>query len=223
MDYLPTHVAIILDGNRRWAVSKGMMKLEGHLHGAQNIKPIAEYAQEKGVQYLTLYTLSTENLQNRGSLELKKLFSLFQKLSDYLGMFREKNIRVRFIGNIEKLPENLQKTFAHIQKETASNEGMILAFAVNYGGRDEILRAIAKSQSISMTEESFSALLDTAGMPDVDLVIRTGGHLRLSNFLLWQSAYSELYFTSTMWPAFTPAEFQKALDWFAEQKRNKGK
>lgn len=222
MSDTPLHVAIILDGNRRWAVGEGLSKLEGHIHGAKNIRPVAEYALEQGVRYLTLYALSTENVKNRTTLELKKLFNLFAKLADYQDLFDTYQIRVRFLGNRDGLPPEVQKVFDDIEKKTADYDQMTLAFAVNYGGRDEILRAAQKSSELK-TENDFALYLDTAGMPDVDLLIRTGGHHRLSNFLLWQAAYSELYFTPIMWPAFSPVEFGKALTWFAEQKRNKGK
>lgn len=222
------HLAIILDGNRRWATKKGLPKLIGHTEGAKNIKRIAKTVMNKGTKYLTLYCLSTENLKNRSEKELKHLFSLFEKLTDYLGEFVENNAKVRIIGDTRKLPASTQKKLHEIVEKTKDHTDFTMILAVNYGGRDEIMRAVQKivSENIAaenITEETIRNHLDTAGVPDVDLVIRTGGDQRLSGYLPWQTTYAELYFTPTFWPAFSEKDLNTAIEWFQNQKRNKGK
>lgn len=227
-EHKPQHLAIILDGNRRWAAERGLPKLMGHTQGAKNLRTIARAAQAAGVKYLTVYALSTENLKERSPEELGHLFALFEKLVDYLGDFVKNNAQLRLLGNIDGLPAQVATNLRQVETETKNNTDFVLCLAVNYGGRDEITRAVKKiiDQKISsanITEEIIGANLDTAGMPDVDLLIRPGGHHRLSNFLSWQSTYAELYFCDVKWPAFDEAELQKALEWFAEQQRNRGK
>lgn len=227
------HIAIIMDGNRRWATERGLPKLLGHTEGAKTLKTIAKAVQKRGVPYLTLWALSTENLKERSEEELKHLFSLFKQLVDYLGDFIENNVRLKLIGNLQELPSDVRETLNNVAEETKDHTGMVLTLAINYGGRDEIVRAInklIKSPPPSrgrlegvIDEEQFSQYLDTAGLPDPDLIIRTGGHQRLSGYLPWQSTYSELYFTKTFWPAFTEEELDKAIGWFEEQQRNRGK
>ncbi len=219
------HVAIIMDGNRRWAVENGYPKVAGHTHGAKNLKGIVEEASHQDIEYLTLYALSTENVASRSELELKHLFSLFVKLIDYRDMFIENNVRFIAIGDIESLPDNVKKALGDLAYDTKDYDGLKLTLCVNYGGRDEIVRATRRLVDLGseITEESITNALDFPELPNVDLVIRTGGHQRLSNFLTWQATYAELYFTDTKWPAFDEAELQKATEWFAEQKRNKGK
>jgi undecaprenyl diphosphate synthase len=225
---VPQHVAIILDGNRRWATARGMPKILGHTEGAKNVETIGLEAIRRGVTYLTLYTLSSENLKNRGAEELTHIFSLVVQLKDHVERFRKHSVRFNTIGDLSKLPQQVQDVLTSLKEESKAFGSLTLTIAINYGGRDEIVRAARKAvagnlSSEDLTEESFSKLLDTAGMPDVDLLIRTGGHHRLSNFLPWQSTYAELYFTETMWPAFSVEEFGRALDWFAAQPRNHGK
>lgn len=227
-DHPLKHLAIILDGNRRWAVEHGLPKLIGHTEGAKNIKKIAKAVMNKGVDYLTLYCLSTENLKNRSEEELKHLFSLFEQLTNYLGEFVENNAQVRVIGDPSKLPESTQKKLQHMVEKTKDHTDFTMILAVNYGGRDEITRAVQKivAEKIPATEineATIQAHLDTADIPDVDLVIRTGGDQRLSNYLPWQSTYAELYFTPTYWPAFREEDLDAAIEWFQTQKRNKGK
>lgn len=225
---IPQHLAIILDGNRRWAAERGLPKLVGHTQGAKNLRTIAKAAQKAGVKFMTVYALSTENLKERSPEELKYLFELFGKLVDYLGDFVENNAQLRLIGNIDGIPTETATKLRAVAEATKHNTAFVLTISVNYGGRDEITRAVKKivTTGISaseITEDSISQNLDTAGIPDVDLLIRPGGHHRLSNFLSWQSTYAELYFVETKWPAFDETELQKAFDWFAEQQRNRGK
>lgn len=237
------HLAIIMDGNRRWATERGLPKLLGHTEGAKTLKTIAKTVQKRGIPYLTLWALSTENLQERSEEELKHLFSLFKQLVDYLGDFIENNVRLNLIGNLQELPSDVWKKLNNVAEKTKSHTGMVLTLAINYGGRDEILRAIKRwvdekssppargreaerseaGEVGALTESKFEKYLDTAGLPDPDLIIRTGGHQRLSGYLPWQSTYSELYFTKTYWPAFSEEELDKAIEWFQEQKRNRGK
>ncbi|MBT6254305.1 di-trans,poly-cis-decaprenylcistransferase [Candidatus Uhrbacteria bacterium] len=222
---IPKHVAIIMDGNRRWAVEKGYPKIVGHTHGAKNLKRITLESVKQGISFLTLYALSTENVANRSESELKHLFSLFVKLIDYRDLFKDNDVVFRAIGNIKGLPEAVQQTVRTLEEETKDNKSLTLTVCVNYGGRDEIVRAARKivKSGGEITEDAILSSLDFPELPDVDLVIRTGGHQRLSNFLTWQATYAELYFTDTKWPAFDEAELVKALEWFTEQKRNAGK
>lgn len=225
---IPQHLAIILDGNRRWATERGLPKLAGHTQGAKNLKTIAKAAQKAGVKFLTVYALSTENLKERSPEELKHLFELFEQLVDYLGEFIENNAQLRLIGDVHGLPQKTANNLLQVVEATKNNTAFVLNIAVNYGGRDEITRAVKKITATGIsaneiTEELIGQNLDTAGIPDVDLLIRPGGHHRLSGFLSWQSTYAELYFTDTKWPGFDEKELQKAFDWFAEQQRNRGK
>lgn len=225
---IPQHLAIILDGNRRWATERGLPKLAGHTQGAKNLKTISKAAQEAGVKYLTVYALSTENLKERSPEELKYLFELFGQLVDYLGDFTKNNAQLRLIGNIDAIPAKTATKLRKVAEETKDNTAFVLTISINYGGRDEITRAVQKIISLNIpaeavTSETISQNLDTTGIPDVDLLIRTGGHHRLSNFLSWQSTYAELYFVDTKWPAFDEKELQKAFDWFSEQQQNRGK
>lgn len=221
------HIAIILDGNRTWATERGLPKMIGHTEGAKNVEKIGEAVLAKGIPYLTLYVLSTENLKNRSAEELDHLFSLFAKIVDYLDKFLKKNVRLQLIGNIASLPEKVQASLQKTVEATKNNTALTLTLAVNYGGRDEIVRAYQKAidsgvSAAEINEEKLQSFLDTADLPDVDLVIRTGGHHRLSNYLPWQSTYAELYFTDTKWPAFSPADLDEAVTWFEKQKRHWG-
>lgn len=224
-----------MDGNRRWATERGKPKLFGHTEGAKTLKKVAKACKERNIPYMTVWALSTENLQNRSETELKHLFSLFNQLTDYLNDFFENNTKLKLIGNLSELPEKTQDKLNQVVEKTKDNDGMTLTLAVNYGGRDEIMRAFKKlmdEQSRSpllmgevstVIEEKISQYLDTHDLPDPDLIIRTGGHQRLSGFLPWQSTYSELYFTDTFWPDFDETELDKAIAWFEEQQRNRGK
>lgn len=227
-EYPLKHIAIILDGNRRWATERGLPKIVGHTEGAKNLKKIAKAVQKRGIQCLTVYALSTENLHNRSEEELKHIFSLFEQLTEYIGEFVANGSKINLIGNIAALPQKTRERLLDLQEKTKSHGKMVMTLAVNYGGRDEITRAVKKiiEEKIpveNITEEVVGLHLDEPSMPDVDLVIRTGGDQRLSNYLPWQTTYAELYFTPTHWPAFTENDFDAALDWFQNQKRNKGK
>lgn len=221
-----SHIAIIMDGNRRWAKERGLPQLIGHTEGAKTLKKIAAAVRDRNIPHLTLWALSTENLTSRSAEELNHLFSLFNQLVDYLEDFFKNDARCNLIGNITGLPAQTQKVLQEVIEKTKNNKGMTLTLAINYGGRDEILRAvnkiIAAGNQQPVTEASFSEYLDTNGIPDPDLIIRTGGHQRLSGYLPWQSTYSELYFTPTYWPAFTEEDLDTAIAWFHEQKRNHG-
>ncbi len=214
------HIALILDGNRRWAIERGLPKMMGHTEGAKNIKRIAQTALDEGIDYLTLYVLSTENLKNRSESELKHLFMLFGRILEYLGEFTKNNVRLNLIGDIAGLPEKTQKNLYETVEKTKHNTGMVLTLAANYGGRDEITRAIKRIVASGVNQES---MLDTGNIPEVDLMIRTSGHQRTSNYLPWQLAYAELYFTDVKWPAFSPEDLREAINWYTKQKRNRGK
>jgi len=222
------HIAILMDGNRRWAVENNLPKLIGHTQGGKNLKNIITACQKRDIKFLTVWALSTENLKEREPKELKHLFSLFEKLVDYLGDFNKNNVRANIIGDTSKLPISTQKKLNEIAEHTKNNTGLVFTLAVNYGGRDEIVRAIKKimnssNSSKELTEENFSNYLDTFDLPDPELIIRTGGANRLSGFMSWQSTYSELYFTKSYWPAFSEKDLDLAIDWFKQQKRNHGK
>ncbi|MBP9761078.1 MAG: di-trans,poly-cis-decaprenylcistransferase [Candidatus Magasanikbacteria bacterium] len=223
-----THLAIILDGNRRWAKSQGLPSLIGHTEGAKNIRPILEAAVDHNISFVTLYVLSTENLKERSESELSHLFLLFAKLIDYLELFTKNNARLMVVGDLSKLPAKVQETMQKVIDETKHNTGMTITLALNYGGRDEITRAVQRIvqeqiPAASIDESVMTSHLDSAHLPDVDLMIRTGGDQRLSNYLLWKNAYAELYFTPVQWPAFRAKDLDTAIEWFYTQKRNRGK
>jgi len=217
-----------MDGNRTWATAKGMPKLLGHTEGAKNLRRIAVSASEMKIPFLTMWALSTENLKNRGEKELEHLFSLASKIINYKDDFIKYNVKFNTIGDLTKLPEKVQIAMQELKENTKNHTGTVLTLAINYGGRDEIVRATKKIVESGInpneiTEESFQEYLDTKDMPDVDLMIRTSDHQRMSGWLPWQSTYAELYFPKIKWPAFSSDDLQTAVDWFHEQKRNKGK
>ena len=222
------HLAIIMDGNRRWATERKLPKFIGHTEGAKNLKTIARAVSQRGISYLTVWALSTENLKNRSEKELKHLYDLFEKIPDYLHDFIKENGRMHIIGNMQKLPKKTQDAFLHVVEKTKTHTGMVLTLAINYGGRDEITRAIQHivTDGISpelIDEALIETYLDTHNLPKPDMIIRTGGHQRLSGYLPWQSTYSELYFTPAFWPSFNEAELDTALTWFEKQQQNQGK
>ncbi|EKD44046.1 MAG: undecaprenyl pyrophosphate synthase [uncultured bacterium] len=222
------HIAIIMDGNRRWAASRSLPKVFGFNEGSKTAKKIAIATKKRGIPYLTIWGLSTENLKERGPEELSHLFSLFEKLADELEELNKEDIRIKIIGDLSKLPESTQKKLGDVEKLTANNNSLVVNLAINYGGRDELVRAFQKISNQNLkpediNEELISQNLDTAGQPDVDLMIRTGGHLRFSGYLIWQSIYAELYSTKTTWPDFSEQELDKAIEWFQQQQRNHGK
>lgn len=217
-----------MDGNRRWAVAHGLPKLIGHTKGADGAKRVVRRASDRGVQYITLWALSTENVKERGSEEVNHLFSLIGNLAEYLGELLDGGVRFRVIGDIDTIPLSAQHTLRDIMEKTKENTGIVLTLAVNYGGRDEIVRLVKKyvqsGQGAELaTEETVGRYLDTGDMPEPELIIRTGGKQRLSGFLPWQSVYSELYFTDIFWPDFDEVAFDTALEWYASVERNFGK
>jgi len=225
MDNLPKHIAIIPDGNRRWAKKKGLPTFEGHRFAAENtlLKLVDKLLQLK-IKYFTFWALSTENLLKRSSKEIKNLFSLMEYFLRQKGEeLNKKNIKIKVIGDLEKLPTHLQKEIEKIIKKTEKNTMMEIILAINYGGRDEIVRAIKKIKDVkAISKENLDHYLDTAGIPPPDLIIRTGGEKRLSGFMLWQSEYSELYFTDVYFPDFNPQELEKAINNYLLRQRRFG-
>ena len=216
------HVALIMDGNGRWAEARGKKRTNGHKMGAKTARAITQKANELGIKYLTLYAFSTENW-NRPKIEVEFLMKL---LSSYLDNERQtyinNNIRFSMIGNRNGLSKKLQNKIEELENATKQNLGVSQTLALNYGSRDEIFRACQKLDKKPELPDDIAKLLDTADMPDVDIVIRTGGEKRLSNFLLWQSAYAELFFTDTLWPDFSPDEFETILTEFNVRNRRFG-
>ncbi len=225
---IPQHVAIILDGNGRWAKSKGMPRNYGHTMGAKNVETILRAAGDLGIRYVTMYAFSTENW-NRPQSEVDALMKLLNNyLKNCVKTARKNNIRVRVIGDISRLDEDFQKKIKNLEEESGSNDGLNFQIAINYGSRDEMVRAMRKMLKDApapenITEEMFERYLDTYGIPDPDLLIRTSGEQRLSNYLLWQLAYSEFYFTDTPWPDFSPEELKKAVEAYGDRDRRYGK
>lgn len=217
------HVAIIMDGNRRWAKAKGVPAKEGHKEGVEALERTVKAAIKERVEYLTVYALSTENLKERQKSELQDLFSLIKAgFVNKLPILKKEGICVNFFGNLEQLPFSVRKILEATEKTLENNKTLFLNIAINYGSREEIIEAAKKADRLGLNEEVFSQNLYTKGVPDPDLIIRTGGQQRLSNFLLWQVAYSELYFTDVLWPEFNENEFKKAVGEFEQRKRNFG-
>lgn len=229
---IPNHVAIILDGNGRWAKSKGMPRTYGHTTGAKNVEKIAEAACNMGIRYLTLYAFSTENW-NRPPEEVKALMNLLDSyLKNCIQTAKKNNMAVRILGDISRLDERMQEKIRKLEESSADYDGLHLQIAINYGSRDEIVRAIrklgrdveaGKIAPDQISEETFSSYLDTAGLPDPDLLIRTSGEERLSNFLLWQLAYAEFYFTDVPWPDFHEEDLRRAVEAYNQRDRRYGK
>lgn len=215
---VPAHVAVIMDGNRRWAKSKGLPAIAGHAYAVEKtVEALIERAGEMGVKYLTLWAFSTENW-GRAEDEVAGLMNLFRKaIKTKAGRFIAKGARLRLIGDMSRFSEDIQAGMKQVMQESEKNEKITVTFALNYGGRDEIKRAVQKGGV------DFENQLDTVGMPDPDLIIRTGGEQRLSGFLMWQAAYSELYFTATFFPDFTPEKFDKAVEEYQRRQRRFGK
>ncbi len=219
------HIAIIMDGNGRWAVRRGMPRVFGHKKGIERVEEMVRYAPDLGVRYLTLYAFSTENWK-RPKQEIEFLFSSFKAyLINKRDELKKNGVALRVIGSRENLTEDLISVIVETEEFLKHGRRLLLSIAFNYGGRYEIIEAVraAVLQGIrGITEEDFSNLLYTRNIPDPDLIIRTSGEQRLSNFLLWQSAYSEFYFTEVLWPDFTRGEFKKALEEYANRKRRFG-
>ena len=229
---VPNHVAIILDGNGRWAKAKGMPRNYGHTMGAKNVETISRAAYNMGIRYLTLYAFSTENW-NRPQAEVDALMKLLESyLKNCLKTAKKNHICIRVIGDISRLDEKFQKNISELEEASRDYDGLHLQIAINYGSRNEMIRAMQKMlkdydagklDAKDLDEMKFSAYLDTAGIPDPDLLIRTSGEQRLSNYLLWQLAYSEFYFTDTPWPDFNEEELKQAVRAYSARDRRYGR
>ncbi|MFH0834635.1 MAG: polyprenyl diphosphate synthase [Patescibacteria group bacterium] len=219
------HLALILDGNRRWAQRRGLPRLLGHRRGVENLRKLLPAFIANGITHLTVYALSTENLRERNSIELKNLFQLIEKFSADDKDFFEHEIRINVLGDIAKFPAKTKRALQKLIAKTAQHKKLVLNLALGYGARAEIVRAANEfvKSGKRATEQNFGKFLFSGKQTDPDLLIRTGGQQRLSNFLLWQLAYSELYFSEKLWPEFDEQELIKILDWFKNQQRNYGK
>jgi undecaprenyl diphosphate synthase len=227
----PQHVAIIMDGNGRWARKRLLPRLEGHRQGANSVRRVVEFCRRNGIGFLTLYAFSTENWQRpRGEVTgLMKLLS--QYIDSELEEIHSNDIQFRTIGDLSRIPARLREKIQLAKERTMNNQSMVLSIALSYGGRQEIvaatrkIAAAVKSEALKdeeITEDLFSRFLDTSQVPDPDLLIRTGGEMRISNFLLWQSAYTELYFTRVLWPDFDDDSFMDAVETYRSRERRFG-
>jgi len=225
---IPTHVAIIMDGNGRWATTRGLPRMMGHRAGTENLRRIIQACVEFGIQYLTIYAFSTENW-GRPSDEVEGLMHILSDVIDNeLEELNQEGVQIRHIGRIDRMQADLRNKVLHAVEATRENRRLVLCVGWNYGGRDEIVYAIqhliADGRKVDEIDEDLvSQYLFTAGIPDPDLVIRTSGEMRISNFLTWQSAYSEWYFTATLWPDFDKAELHKALEDYSQRDRRFGR
>ena len=225
----PRHIAIILDGNGRWAKKRGLPRTAGHAVGSETFRKIATYCKNIGVEYLTVYAFSTENW-NRPADEVGTIMKLLGKyLNEAIETMERDHIKMKIFGDTGRLPPELQKLVEKTDEISARYDGFQANICLNYGGRDEIVNAarryaqdLAEGKAAELTEESFSDYMYSAGIPDPDLLIRPGGEQRISNFLLWQCAYAEFYFTDVLWPDFTPAELDKAIAEFHRRDRRYG-
>ncbi len=226
---IPSHIAIVMDGNRRWARKKGLADIKGHEKGAETLEKIVDEAAKLGVKTITIFALSTENITERAKREVLGLFNLFRKgYHSRLKKMIQNGVRVTILGELDGLPKTIQRIIDLIKKTYIKNESIKLNIALNYGGKKELVQAIKdivrNGIDVShINEELIDKHLYTKGQHNPELVIRTGGRIRLSNFLLWQTAYSELYFTKTLWPDFNGEQFKKAILWYQAQRRNFGK
>lgn len=228
---VPQHVAIIMDGNGRWAKKRGLPRTAGHYQGAKVVEQILYDADAMGIKYLTVYAFSTENW-SRPQSEVKTLMNLLRTyMKTSLQKCAKNNVRIRVLGDRSKLDEDLIEAIDDLERDTKNNTGLQFQIAINYGGRDDIRRGVMKIAEkvrsgeldpASITEATVSENLDTADIPDPDLLIRTSGELRISNFLIWQCAYTEYYFTDVLWPDFNKEELQKAVDAYMHRERRMG-
>lgn len=229
---VPEHIAIILDGNGRWAKKRLMPRNYGHMQGSKAVELVCEEAYNIGVKYLTVYAFSTENWQ-RPSDEVQAIMKLLRNyLKDCIKTTSKNNMKVRILGDKAGLDDDIREQIDNLEKESAKNTGLNFQIAINYGSRDEMVRAMRKMNAdiangiikeSDITEETFSSYLDTRGIPDPDMIIRTSGEQRLSNFLMWQSAYSEFYFPEVLWPDFNRKELVKAIEAYNKRDRRYGK
>ncbi|MDR1735560.1 MAG: di-trans,poly-cis-decaprenylcistransferase [Oscillospiraceae bacterium] len=221
---LPRHIAIIMDGNGRWAKARGLPRMAGHAAGSENFRRIATFCKDIGIEYLTVYAFSTENWA-RPADEIEGIFNLLRKYLDELlqKMVRDR-VRIRFLGDVSVLPADIRESIRRAEDVSKTFEGVLVSLCVNYGGRDEILRAarILQASGGEITPESFSAQLYTSGIPDPEICIRPSGEIRLSNFLLWQTAYTEFFFTKTLWPDFSQKELTAILNEYTRRNRRFG-
>ena len=228
---IPVHVAIIMDGNGRWAKKRGLPRTAGHAQGARTVEKILEDADHMGIKYLTVYAFSTENW-SRPDSEVKALMNLLRTyMKTSLAKCAKNNVKIRVIGDKTRLDDDLQKAISDLERDTANNTGIGFQIAINYGSRDEIVRAVREvAENVrkgliepeAINEDMITNNLDTGGIPAPDLLIRTGGEQRISNFLLWQTAYAELYFCDVAWPDFSKEELEKAVDAFNSRERRYG-
>ncbi len=231
MSNIPEHVAIILDGNGRWAKAKGMPRNYGHMQGAKAVEDILVVARDMGIKYLTVYAFSTENW-NRPETEVSALMTILrQYLKSSIKKSMKNNVRCQVIGERSRLSDDIKEAIEELETTTAGNTGLTFTIAINYGSRDEIVRAVRKIadkcktgelESWDITEEMIAENLDTANLPDPDLMIRTCGEQRLSNFLLWQCAYTEFYYADVAWPDFDKGELEKAVEAYGNRNRKFG-
>ena len=222
---VPKHLAVIMDGNGRWAQARGLPRVSGHYEGVKRAEELLDACMDWGIECLTLFTFSTENWK-RPKEEIWSLFNLFESyMESKKEEFIKREIRIRFIGRRDRLPRSLVKIMEEVEKLTENLNRIQVCLAVDYGGRDDIVRAVNKALKAglqSVDESSFALLLDTANIPEPDLLIRTAGEKRISNFLLWNLAYTELYFTDVYWPDFTKEELLKAIEDYSRRKRKFG-
>ena len=224
---LPRHVAVIMDGNGRWAKKRGLPRAAGHRAGVERVRTIIRMSSDIGIKYLTLYAFSTENWK-RPDQEVDTLMGLLvEYLNKELPELNEKNVRILTLGDLSKVPQDVRDEIDRAKRTTKDNTGLTVNMAINYGSRQEIISAVKKAIEESkdgkdIDEDRISSLLYTAGQPDPDLMIRTSGEMRISNFLLYQMAYTELYFPDALWPDFDEAEYRKALDVYAARDRRFG-
>ncbi len=229
LDYIPEHIAVIMDGNGRWAKKRALPRSAGHKAGAQNFKKITMYASKIGIKYFTVYAFSTENWK-RPNEEVNTLLVLFkQYLEDAINDFTHENIKVNFIGDSSAFPSELQELIERVREGSKDKTGMTLNLAMNYGGRAEILNAVniihskkISGENIEFNEETINKYLYTSNQPDPDIIIRPSGEMRLSNFLLWQCAYSEFIYFDILWPDFKESDLDSAIDIFKRRNRRFG-
>lgn len=219
------HLWIIMDGNRRWARTRMLPAIAGHKAGADNVVNITDACSKLGISHLTLWALSTENLSKRPAEEIEWIIKLVNSIEKYLGKMKAESLKFNVIWDISKLPLESQQVLKSVMKETEKNSGIVLTLALIYGGQDEIVRAVKKIIAAGirpefLSETEFRKFLDTASLPPIDLIVRTGGDIRHSGFLLYDSAYSEYYFTEKKWPEFDEAQLKIALEEFGSAKRN---